>query len=239
MIEDLPLGYKYDGPAGATRLEVTLSSGEKIWMWTFAIDVRNGDFEDFAKRGLQKGDYDVMREDTPASLMGNNRKRLAGHNKFDEKEASWRDVWIVEKFEKTELQSGTWQLHMSNAIQPAGLTDHVLSQRYAKHPENEKIRKQWTEETCSAQCVPRSFLKSREGNQRYSAPAMIGHAEAKQKDEIAQNWEEHKEPLTGKTFYQNKVTKETTWEKPTRGWEEHKDPSIGKTVFHNGDYVRS
>ncbi|CAE7345607.1 NEDD4 [Symbiodinium natans] len=67
----------------------------------------------------------------------------------------------------------------------------------------------------------------------------------------ASDWTEHKDPSTGKTYYYNKLTKETTWDKPAAlaakpavpaplapaglppNWEEHKDPTTGKTYYYN------
>lgn len=77
------------------------------------------------------------------------------------------------------------------------------------------------------------------------------------------DWTEHKDPTTGKTYYYNKLTKETTWTKPAPklaataplapgapkapaapgappapgglppDWTEHKDPVTGKTYYYN------
>ena len=67
------------------------------------------------------------------------------------------------------------------------------------------------------------------------------------------DWTEHKDPATGKAYYYNKLTKETTWEKPATAapkapsvpaapaapgglpldWTEHKDPATGKAYYYN------
>ena len=77
------------------------------------------------------------------------------------------------------------------------------------------------------------------------------------------DWTEHKDPATGKAYYYNKLTKETTWDKPAARpgpsmpsapaapkapsvprapiapgglppeWTEHKDPATGKVYYYN------
>lgn len=81
--------------------------------------------------------------------------RLAGHNKFKEKEPRWRDVWTIVKFEKRNLQSnpGKWQMEMRNASAPAGLMLKVLQQRLARHPKNQELQKQLDEEEKASQKV--------------------------------------------------------------------------------------
>lgn len=47
--------------------------------------------------------------------------RLAGYNKFKEKEPSWRDVWTIMKFQKTNGQIGKWEVEMCNVSTPPEL----------------------------------------------------------------------------------------------------------------------
>ena len=54
---------------------------------------------------------------------------------------------------------------------------------------------------------------------------------------MASEWSEHEDTATGKTYYSNKLTKETTWQRPPAlvkaDWLELKDPDSGKTYYHN------
>eukprot|EP00930_Biecheleria_cincta_P018024 TRINITY_DN14169_c0_g1_i1.p1 TRINITY_DN14169_c0_g1~~TRINITY_DN14169_c0_g1_i1.p1 ORF type:complete len:514 (+),score=105.23 TRINITY_DN14169_c0_g1_i1:124-1665(+) len=54
-------------------------------------------------------------------------------------------------------------------------------------------------------------------------------------------WSEHKDSVTGNSYYYNSVTKETTWVRPSAAvpatlppeWAEHNDPTTGKAFYHN------
>eukprot|EP00438_Fugacium_kawagutii_P019882 Skav226855 [mRNA] locus=scaffold455:261066:262301:+ [translate_table: standard] len=47
----------------------------------------------------------VMEEVTDGPLMPNGRKRLKGRNCFDERQPSWRDVWLVSIYEQARAQN--------------------------------------------------------------------------------------------------------------------------------------
>eukprot|EP00438_Fugacium_kawagutii_P036517 Skav217608 [mRNA] locus=scaffold2172:225599:227653:+ [translate_table: standard] len=68
---------------------------------------------------------------------------------------------------------------------------------------------------------------------------------------LPSDWTEHRDAATGKAYYYNKITKETTWDKPAAkatlsvpgapiapgglppDWTEHKDPATGKAYYYN------
>jgi len=64
-------------------------------------------------------------------------------------------------------------------------------------------------------------------------------------DALPPGWTEHVDPRSGKTYYYNKSTKETSWKKPSAapapppsdelppGWAECVDPNSGKTYYYN------
>jgi len=61
-------------------------------------------------------------------------------------------------------------------------------------------------------------------------------------DALPPGWVEAKDPKSGKTYYYNKTTKETSWKKPSASaaadelpphWAEVKDPNSGKTYYYN------
>jgi len=81
-----------------------------------------------------------------------------------------------------------------------------------------------------------------------AAPAPAAEADP---DALPPGWTEHVDPRSGKTYYYNKSTKETSWKKPTAssaapaapaapagdelppGWAECTDPSSGKVYYYN------
>lgn len=64
-------------------------------------------------------------------------------------------------------------------------------------------------------------------------------------DPLPAGWTEHADPSTGKSYFHNAGSGQTTWERPRPavaspartplplGWTEHADPSSGKPYFHN------
>lgn len=69
--------------------------------------------------------------------------RLAGHNKFGEKEPKWRDVWTV-RFEHLQSDPGKGQMEKSH-LNASGLILTVLQQRLAKDSTNQELRRQLDE----------------------------------------------------------------------------------------------
>eukprot|EP00438_Fugacium_kawagutii_P004000 Skav228096 [mRNA] locus=scaffold4074:13396:14751:+ [translate_table: standard] len=76
----------------------------------------------------------VMTEPTKARLMpkdedGKRRKRLAGYNRFGEKQPSWRDVWIISVYDAKELVGS--QPKPKNATQSVEAIAEILHRRWS------------------------------------------------------------------------------------------------------------
>eukprot|EP00438_Fugacium_kawagutii_P012972 Skav229742 [mRNA] locus=scaffold1287:308556:309941:+ [translate_table: standard] len=85
----------------------------------------------------------VMTETTDAPLMpkdnhGKRKKRLAGYNRFGEKQPHWRDVWIISVYDAEELVA--YQPKPKNATQSVEAIVEILHQRMSDLGSSTSIR---------------------------------------------------------------------------------------------------
>ncbi|XRB10313.1 WW domain-containing protein [Pseudoscourfieldia marina] len=131
----------------------------------------------------------------------------------------------------------------TGASSSSSSSENLSSSRIALYDYLAMVEKEFkTIEDCKFSWKPR---KNRSDSGKGKAPAAGGGAKAKGRAagagasaSVPKDWAEAQDPNTGKTYYYNRKTSETTWSRPEappmpKDWAEAQDPNTGKTYYYN------